>query len=179
MPDRVAARSTWSPSCPVALGDLRYLTVTFWGFDERPHTGELLVNASVAEDLVAVFERLSQTRFPIEEMRVVAADELDVPPTGDGNNTTAFVCRAARGATSWSQHAYGLAVDVNPFHNPYVAGDLVLPELASAYANRGRKQPGMVHAGGTVTRAFAAVGWGWGGTWRSRKDWMHFSSSGR
>ena len=65
------------------------------------------------------------------------ADELDAPPTGDGNNTGAFACRPTRGATSYSQHAYGLAIDVNPFQNPYVKGDLVLPELASSYLERG------------------------------------------
>ena len=30
---RIAARSTWSPACPVALDGLRYLTVSFRGFD--------------------------------------------------------------------------------------------------------------------------------------------------
>ena len=91
VPRSVVARSTWSKSCPVALDDLRYLTVSFWGFDRTRHTGELLVNAAVADDIVTVFRRLHRARFPIEEMRVVDAPELDLPPTGDGNNTTAFV----------------------------------------------------------------------------------------
>lgn len=179
VPDEVARRSTWSPHCPVAREDLRYLTLTFWGFDERPHTGELLVHASVAEDLVGVFRRLYATRFPIEEMRVVSSDELRAPPTGDGNNTTSFVCRPTTSGLSWSEHAYGLAVDVNPFHNPYIKGDLVLPELASAYTRRNWQRPGMITAGDEVTESFAKIGWGWGGTWRSAKDWMHFSRGGR
>ncbi len=174
----VARRSTWSPHCPVKLEDLRYLTVTFWGFDERPHTGELLVHASAAQDLIQVFRRLYTTRFPIEEMRVVSSDELRAPPSGDGNNTTSFVCRPATGSSSWSQHSYGLAVDINPFHNPYVKGDLVLPELASAYTKRSWQRPGMITAGDEVREGFATIGWGWGGTWRSAKDWMHFSRSG-
>jgi hypothetical protein len=179
VPDAVIARSTWSRGCPVGRDDLRYVTVTFWGFDERPHTGELLVHRSAARELAGVFRALYRERFPIEEMRVVRAEELDFPPTGDGNNTTAFVCRPSRGSTSWSQHAYGLAVDVNPFHNPYVRGDLVLPELASAYVDRDRGRPGMVLRDGPVTDAFAGIGWGWGGDWSSSKDWMHFSADGR
>ena len=178
VPAKVARRSTWTPGCPVALEDLRYVTVAFRGFDQRPHTGELLVHASVADDVVSVFRRLYRARFPIEEMRVVAPAELDAPPTGDGNNTTAFVCRATRGATSWSEHAYGLAVDVNPFHNPYVKGDVLLPELASAYVDRRRHRPGMIASGDVVTRAFARIGWTWGGTWTSLSDWMHFSRDG-
>jgi len=179
VPADVARRSTWSPQCPVTLDDLRYVTVSFWGFDDRPHTGELLVHRDAARDLVAVFRQIYRARFPIEEMRIVTPADLDAPPTGDGNNTTAFVCRPSRGTTSWSQHAYGLAVDINPFHNPYAKGDVVLPELASAYVNRDRHRPGMIQPGDQVVTAFAQIGWAWGGSWSSLKDWMHFSANGR
>lgn len=179
VPDDVVSRSTWAQACPVGLADLRYVTVSFWGFDGRPHTGELLVHADVAGDLVEVFRRLHAVRFPIEEMRITRVDELDAPPTGDGNNTSAFVCRPSRGATSWSEHAFGRAVDVNPFHNPYLSGGVVLPELASAYADRSRVRAGMILADDAVTSAFADVGWEWGGSWRSSKDYMHFSVNGR
>lgn len=177
--DDVAQRSTWSPECPVSLNELRYVTVAFWGFDERPHTGELLVHASVADDLVSVFRRLHEVRFPIEEMRITTAEELDAPPTGDGNLTSAFVCRPSVSSSSWSQHAYGLAVDINSFHNPYRKGDVVVPELASAYLDREWHRPGMIQPGDAVTESFAAIGWGWGGNWSSAKDWMHFSRNGR
>lgn len=177
VPPEVAERSTWAPDCPVGLDDLRYLRLSFWGFDDEAHTGEMIVHASVAEDVVGVFRRLHELRFPIEEMRVVDAPELDAPPTGDGNNTTSFVCRPAVGSGSWSEHAFGRAVDVNPFHNPYVRGDLVLPELASAYADREWRRPGMVTP--EVVEAFRGIGWGWGGDWTSPVDPMHFSVSGR
>lgn len=179
VPADVAARSTWSPGCPVTLDQLRYLTVTYWGYDGEHHRGELLVNAAAADGMVEVFRALDGLRYPLEEMRVVDAPELDYPPTGDGNNTTAFVCRATTGATSWSQHAYGLAIDVNPFLNPYVKGDLVVPELASAYLDRSRTSPGVIHDGDAVVAAFAAVGWSWGGDWNSLKDYQHFSANGQ
>ncbi|HYF45894.1 MAG TPA: M15 family metallopeptidase [Acidimicrobiales bacterium] len=179
VPRDVAERSTWNPDCPVGLEDLRYLTVTFWGFDGEHHRGELIVQASAAEGVVEVFRRLHAARFPIEEMRVVNPLDLLAPPTGDGNNTAAFVCRSTTGAGSWSQHAYGLALDVNPFHNPYVRGDLVVPELASAYLDRGREAPGIIRAGDAVVEAFAAIGWEWGGHWSSAKDYQHFSANGR
>ncbi len=136
VPDEVVARSTWAPGCPVTREDLRHVRLSFWGFDDRPHTGELLLHAEVAPAVVEAFRLLFEARFPIEEMRITRADELDPPPTGDGNNTGGFVCRPVSGGSSWSQHAYGRAVDVNPFHNPYVRGALVVPELASTYADR-------------------------------------------
>jgi hypothetical protein len=178
VPRGVLRRSTWSHRCPIGRRDLAYVLVSFWGFDQTPHTGELLVHRSVARDVVSVFRTIYRQRWPIEEMRVTTRAELDAPPTGDGNNTGAFVCRPARLSQEWSQHAYGLAIDVNPFHNPYVGDDFLLPERALAYGNRGWRRPGMIFGGDVVTRAFGSIGWGWGGEWVSTKDWMHFSRSG-
>jgi hypothetical protein len=177
LPAVVLARSTWQPACPVPVAGLRYLTLAFWGFDGHPHTGEMIVAASIADQVVAAFHRLHDRRFPIEEMRVVAAAELTAAPTGDGNNTTAFVCRPARGQTRWSAHALGLAIDLDPFCNP-ARSPTVIPELASAYLDRGRVRPGMVLAGGPEVAAFAAAGLSWGGAWRSSPDLMHFTANG-
>jgi hypothetical protein len=180
VPAEVLARSTWQPPCPVAAADLAYVRLTFWGFDDQRHTGELLLNRSVARAVVGVFRTLYAHRFPFEELRVTTRSELDAPPTGDGNNTGSFVCRPITGsATTYSQHAYGLAIDLDPFQNPYTKDDLVLPELASSYLDRDHVRPGMITPDGFVVRAFESIGWTWGGTWRSLKDYQHFSQNGR
>ena len=178
-PAAVIARSTWAPGCPVTAHQLSWVRVAFRGFDGQRHTGELLVNRSAARDLVRVFADLYAARFPLEEMRITTKAEQTAEPTGDGNDTGAFNCRPVRGSTTFSQHAYGLAVDVNPFQNPYLKGGLVLPELAGAYRDRSWHRPGMVLTGGPVVRAFARIGWGWGGSWQSLKDLQHFSANGR
>jgi hypothetical protein len=72
-----------------------------------------------------------------------------------------------------------LAIDINPFHNPYVKGDLVLPELASYYTDRSMARRGMIIEGDPVVSAFAEIGWPWGGHWSTLDDWMHFSATGR
>lgn len=180
VPDDVLARSSWTPRCPVGRGDLRWVRVTFHGFDAQRHTGELLISASAAAPIVEVFRLLYEAKFPLEEMRITRADELDAEPTGDGNNTGAFVCNTMLfGSTEWSEHSRGLAIDVNPFQNPYVKGAVVLPELASAYVDRSRVEPGMVRGGDVVVRAFASIGWQWGGRWQHSKDYQHFSANGR
>ncbi len=173
------ARSTWNEDCPVSSSELRYITVTFWGFDERPHLGEMVLNQDVALDVVRVFRTIYEARFPIEEMRITEPWELDAPPTGDGNNSASFVCRAVTGGNKFSQHAFGLAIDINPFHNPYHKNDVVLPELATAYLDRDQRLDGMLFADSTPVEAFAEIGWGWGGQWNSLKDYQHFSSTNR
>ena len=179
IPPEVLARSSWVAECPVTLDELSYLTMTHFGFDQRFHTGEMIVSAAVADDVLEVFRRLHEARFPIEQMRVITKEEIDAHPTGDWNDTTSFVCRPAVGSSSWSQHAFGTGIDINPFHNPYLKDDLVLPELASVYTDREVVRMGMIVPGDVATEAFADIGWGWGGHWSSLKDWMHFSLSGR
>jgi len=179
IPPEVLTRSSWTEDCPVTLDELRYLTVSHFGFDGEFHTGEIIVNTAVAEDVVDVFARLHEARFPIEQMRVTTLEQVDDHPTGDFNETGSFVCRPAVGSSNWSYHAHGLAIDVNPFHNPYQKGDLVIPELASVYTDREDVRRGMIVAGDVVTEAFAEIGWEWGGNWNTLKDWMHFSTTGR
>lgn len=173
VPDDVVARSTWREGCPVALADLRYLTLSFHGFDGLLHTGELLVHADAVDAVVAGFRHLFARELPIEEMRITRQDELDAHPTGDGNNTGSFVCRPTVGSSSWSNHAYGRAVDINPFHNPYVRGDVVIPELASAYLDRSDLRPGMLTADDVA--GFVGAGWSWGASFG---DTMHLSADG-
>jgi hypothetical protein len=175
---RTRMGQTWSAACPVSLSGLRYLTVVFRGFDGKVHRGELVVATRMAPKVVGVFRTLFAIGFPIEEMRLPTTKDLLDKPTGDGNNTAAYVCRAARGQTRFSAHAYGVAIDVNPFQNPEVKRDLVLPELASAYKDRTWHRGGMFFAGDRGVRAFAAIGWKWGGAWHTSKDPMHFSSTG-
>ena len=181
-PANVIARSTWERGCPVRATDLAWVRLAFIGFDHKRHTGELLVNSSVAHDVVTVFHRLYDARWPIEQMRITTKAELDrqqLAPTGDGNNTESFVCRPVTGQKQvFSQHAYGLAIDVDPFQNPYHKGDLVVPERASWYLDRSRAAPGVITPSGPVVAAFKAAGWGWGGDWHSLKDFQHFSVNG-
>jgi hypothetical protein len=95
------------------------------------------------------------------------------------DNTSGFNCRTVEGTTHWSQHAYGLAVDINPCRNPYVVGGRVKIPHCRQFANRSGAVPGMIHPGDVVVQAFDGIGWGWGGRFRNSKDWQHFSANGR
>ncbi|WP_431837469.1 M15 family metallopeptidase [Cellulomonas sp. Y8] len=176
----LAARmqSSWRAGCPVPLADLRYVTVTYRGFDGATATGELVVHADVADSVVAVFGELFALGYPVASMRLVDDFGGDDDASMAADNTSAFNCRPISRGTGWSEHAYGRAIDLNPVENPYVRGSLVLPPEGVPYASR-PVAPGVVHADDAVVRAFAAHGWRWGGDWSSPIDYQHFSTTGR
>jgi D-alanyl-D-alanine carboxypeptidase len=173
-------RYSWHPGCPVPLEDLRLVSPRYWGFDGEVHTGELVVNEGVARDVVRVFGVLFRERFPIRRMVLVDEYEGDDDRSMAANNTSAFNCRAVTGGSAYSEHSYGWAIDINPVQNPYTTGaGTVLPPEGAAFLDRRREARGMIHEGDEVVRAFAAVGWQWGGSWSSIKDYQHFSATGK
>jgi hypothetical protein len=180
---RVTAASlphSWHRGCPVAPAQLRRVRLRYWGFDGRPHTGALVANADAVADLVNVLSRLYAARFPIRRIRPIDAYGGKDERSLDADNTAAFNCRyvIGPGPRRWSVHAYGEAIDVNPVQNPYLEGGRVHPRAGSAFLDRSRRRSGMAVRGGLLVRAFAAVGWKWGGRWAGSPDYQHFSSTG-
>ncbi len=171
--------SSWRPGCPVAPGELRLLSVTYLGFDGRAHLGRLVVNATAARPLASVFERLYDVRFPIRRIEPVDVYGADDYASIEADNTSAFNCRPATGSSRWSMHAYGLALDLNLLENPYVNGGRTSHPRSRPYLDRSLELRGMVHEGDAVVRAFASIGWGWGGRWSDPTDYQHFSATGR
>lgn len=64
-----------------------------------------------------------------------------------------------------SNHAYGVAIDINPANNPYTKN---ASELSKAY----NKNKSLRKTSDDVVKIFYDNGWGWGGTYY---DFMHFS----
>ena len=127
-----------------------------------------------------VFSVLFRTRFPIRQMRPVDAYGGDDFQSIEHDNTSSFNCRLATGSSNWSQHAYGLAIDLDPLENPYVSNGQTVHAGSEQYLDRSQDLPGMIHHGDRVWRAFQAIGWGWAGDWPgSIQDLQHFSSTGR
>jgi hypothetical protein len=177
---RATVKHSWHPGCPVGVGDLRLLKMTYWGMDKKPHDGELVVNEDVANKIVKVFHKLYDERYPIRRMELVDKYGGSDFKSIEADNTSAFNCRNATGSSTWSEHAYGLAVDLNPCENPYVTADgHEAHKHCRAFVDRSLHGPGIVHAGDGVVRAFASAGWGWGGVWQGARDYQHFSANGR
>jgi hypothetical protein len=181
---QLRAGGHWHAGCPVPLSGLRLLTVQVWGFDGAPHRGQLIVNAKIAPQLAAVFRRLYALRFPIREMTLAGnygtASQRRAPDVSGSFECRQAVpspCTGGTGTGTWSMHAYGEAVDLNPDENPYVGCGMTRDPNRLSYTNRTNVRPGMVTP--AVVQAFTDAGWGWGGSWSgSTKDYMHFSATG-
>jgi hypothetical protein len=174
----------WHPGCPVMPYRLRIVTTRYYGFDHHTHLGQIVVNEAVAQHILGVFRKLYRMRFPIREMSFNAV--YGAHPSQDGDITASFECRDARaspctgkGSTNtWSMHAYGEAVDLNPRENPYIGCGMTRDKTALSYIKRANVRPGMVTPA-IYRKTFATAGWGWGGLWAgSTKDYMHFSVNG-
>jgi hypothetical protein len=171
---------SWHRGCPVGFGELRLLTVTHWGFDGGVHRGRLVVNRDAATAMLGTMRTLFHLHYPIRQMRLVDAYGADDHRSMAADNTSAFNCRFVAGSGGvWSEHAYGRALDLNPLENPYVTeSGYVSPPAGASYLDRSRRAKGLIHRGGPVVAAFAAVGWKWGGNWPWPKDYQHFSATG-
>lgn len=70
IPDDIFAKmqgKSFKDNCTVPREDLRYLKVLHVGFDGEPHTGELVVNRMIADDVLDIFKQLYEAGYKIEK----------------------------------------------------------------------------------------------------------------
>ena len=170
----------WRPGCPVDLEALAVVDMAHWDLSGNVvDDGRLVVHQAVAEQVLGVAGALFEARFPLHQVIPVEAYGGDDDASMAANNSSAFNCRRVGGTSTWSQHAYGTAIDLNPGQNPYVRGSTGAPPAGDAYLDRADVRPGMIVRPGPVTDAFAAIGWGWGADFTTSDDYQHFSANGR
>jgi hypothetical protein len=182
---QLRSAGVWHRGCPVAMSDLRLLTVSHRDFQGRTQTGQLVVNRAAAAPLARVFRQLYRLHFPIRHLKLDDAYGPRRDRPRDGDVSGSFECRQAvpspctggRGTGTWSMHAFGLAVDINPVENPYVGCGQSRDRAGRRFRDRSIHRRGMLTR--RVIAAFRSIGWGWGGAWSGNtKDYMHFSSTG-
>lgn len=173
----------------ISLSSLRYLKLLHVNFDGEYQVGELIVNKSVADDVLEIFQQLCEDGYQIEKMHLID-DYWTGDASGsdwnsiDHNNTSAFCYRAATGGGNLSKHALGLAIDINPQQNPYVTfrsdgTPKYSHENAADYVTgRSSDMPHVITKSDEAYKLFVSYGWTWGGNWSSPKDYQHFQISG-
>ncbi len=179
--ERITGTSYPETGCTVPYEDLRYVGLKYIDFDGREQTGELICNKAVAQDMAEIFYELYRNDYRLE--RVCLIDEYAGDDTASmaDNNTSCFNYRVVDGTTNLSKHAYGLAIDVNPYYNPYVVfgrnsdgSDYISPPGSEIYADRSQSFPYKIDENDLCYRLFTEHGFTWGGDWNSTKDYQHF-----
>lgn len=169
---------SWHRGC-IPRSSLRYITVNYWGFDGRRHRGEIVMAARAATATARAFTALYGLGFPIRSM--VLPDRFGRNHHGPGaddyasmaaDNTSGFNCRYIDGKErlhAWSPHAFGIAIDIDPWENPYVARGGTLPN--TWWLPRTRRGPEVLRARSSAVRALTRAGFRWGASYR---DYQHF-----
>lgn len=175
--ERIAGIS-YQKNDTIALADLRYIRVLYYGFDGETHIGELIVNQSIEADILEIMKELYENQYPIEKMVLIDEYDADDENSMADNNTSAFNYRSINGSTKLSKHSLGFAIDINPRYNPCVRtidGELsVEPANGSPYADRTQEFPYKIDENDLCYRLFTEHGFTWGGSWNSLKDYQHF-----
>lgn len=171
--------SSYVENYVISYGDLSYLNVLHYGFDGEIHEGELIVNRDVAEEVLDIFKELLENKFPIEKIKLIDEFDADDDISMAANNSYSFCFRRLTGGGDLSEHAYGLAVDINPLYNPYVrrwedGSLLILPPTGANYIERNPEVKGKIYPGSVCYNAFVSRGWEWGGDWKDMDDNHHF-----
>lgn len=179
--DEIFARikgKSYKLECDIPLEALSYLKISYYGFDEEVHVGEMIVNSLIAEDTLHIFKELYEAKYPIERMELIDEYDADDNASMEANNTSAFNFRYIDGTTIYSNHAKGFAIDINPLYNPYVreknGKEEVLPAIAKPYANRSRECEYYIEEKDICYQTFKKYGFSWGGDWNGKKDYQHF-----
>lgn len=175
--------NSYRSGCPVPFSSLRYIRLSYIGFDNKEHMGDLIVNKSVTNDVVQIFKELYNVRYPIRKMELVSNYNGDDFASIEADNTSAFNCRVVAGTNRWSKHSFGKAIDINPLENPYVANNghtahiKSLRYLRRVHRGNSANQRALILKSDFIVKLFQKYGWRWGGSWRCCKDYQHFDKN--
>ena len=165
--------------CSVQRSDLRYLTLTHYNACGEIKTGEMVCNKAIAKDLIDIFKELFRQHYPIERIQLIDEYDANDERSMRANNTSCFCYRVVEGSKTLSNHALGLAVDLNPLYNPCVRHKkdgtlLVQPETGKPFVSRTRTFIYKITHKDLAYRLFKKHGFKWGGDWNTVKDYQHF-----
>ncbi|HUH65871.1 MAG TPA: M15 family metallopeptidase [Syntrophales bacterium] len=150
----------------LCLIDVRYTS-----FDGRVHKGQLIIHGDVKKDIIDIFKHIEEMTFPLlKVVPIVHYDWSDDRSMAD-NNTSAFNYRVVQGTERLSNHAFGKAIDINPYLNPVIDVDGRIDPPGASYIPG---NAGTLYDSHPLVREFLKRGWRWGGHFRPKYDYHHF-----
>ena len=176
-----SAVNTIAGTPEVSYDDLRYVGLLYVDFNGLTQAGELICNKRIAQDMVEIFHELYTSDYRLDSVYLVDNYGGDDTASMCADNTSCFNYRVVEGSSSLSKHAYGLAIDINPFYNPYIVfgageggSDYISPPGSEIYVDRSASFAYKIDDSDLCYRLFTEDGFEWGGDWTNSKDYQHF-----
>lgn len=169
---------SYKDGCTVPRSDLRYLVFLHRDIQGQAIVGEMVVNASIAQDVLDIMRQLFLQSYPIEKARLIDYYDADDERSMLDNNTSGFNWRYIKNTDRLSNHSTGMAIDINPLYNPYHLSrrgrETIQPQSGKPYLDRQADYPYKIERGDLCYELFTSHGFAWGGDWESPKDYQHF-----
>lgn len=159
------------------ISTLESVPVRYVDFGGSLRMSEIVVARSVAESVATFFRNAHGIGFPIHEVAHASEYGWDDEALMAANVSSGFNYRTIAGTDSLSNHARGLAFDINPMQNPYIRSvgseKIVRPEGSTWKP----MTPGTLHKTHKLVLLMKISGWTWGGDWSASEggaDYQHF-----
>jgi peptidoglycan L-alanyl-D-glutamate endopeptidase CwlK len=196
-----------SKDCPDSiLAKQQLLRVFYFGEDKKLHQGQVVVHESLVKDVSDLFEMLVRKELPVNSVVPVSDQRFamreyvaprqytvtwDDHLSMEANNSSSFNYRriiTADGEKKMlSLHALGMALDINPVHNPcygnpqHTDTENFSKEAAAGHRSKvphngiyDPEHPQSMTSRHPIVLFLQERGWTWGGTWGNPLDLHHF-----
>lgn len=179
----------------ISLSNLTYIKMLHYNYDGNVVVEEMIVNKVILNEVKEVFSSLFMMKYQINSMRLIddfwLGEALDTDRNSVSHkNSSCFCYRKIANKNNLSNHALGIAIDINPLDNPYTPrkkegsfDDSLLTryekELLVDREEKAKHNPHIITLNDEICKVFSSVGYECGGIWplqsdeRSR-DWQHF-----
>lgn len=110
----------------IYLHELVYIKLLHYNYKNQVVVGELIIHASIINEIKEIFKNLFNIKYQIYSMRLIDDFWLSNDPIKSdrnsvlNNNTSAFCYRNISNKNTLSNHSKGIAIDINPLENPYI-----------------------------------------------------------
>jgi len=153
------------------INQLQLINVHYYSTDGKIHAGQVLTNEKIVNDILHLFDYMLKVRFPIAKVIPIVKYKWNDIISMHANNSYSFCYRNA----SYSKHAYGMAIDINPYFNPVrwkIGYQHRLNKPFGAVYNL--KKPGTFYPSHPVVLEFKKYGFRWGHSFTRNFDDHHF-----
>jgi hypothetical protein len=164
-----AIRGTKAPD--EIINQLELFDVLYYSTDSKLHKGQILTNKKLVVDLKTVFNEMYDEKFVVAHAIPIVKYDWDDNVSMQDNNSYSFCYRNS----SFSKHAIGMAIDINPYFNPVCwKGNLENRISKPIGARHDTTVNGTFYSTHPILKEFRRLGFRWGHNFTAKFDDHHF-----